>query len=167
MDDHIKIGVREVILGKGGEATDYNSLSNLPIKNLSGPNADDVVDLSVLDTGNYSLTGFYKIGDDTYTTDIPLNIAVNKDEDTTYIYFLEQLGRIVYLYTIEFFDGSLVTFNKQSLTPDYESLINLPQVNDETLIGNKTAEDLGLASQDDVEGIKQDIGDVELLLSLL
>lgn len=163
----IKIGVREVILGKGQSASDYNSLSNLPIKNLSGPTADDVVNLSSLDTGHYSLTGFYRIDDEVLYTDAPLDIVAKKTDDTLNMYYLSQSERIVYLHTIEYNNGFLVINDRQSLTPDYEALNNLPRVNEETLIGNKTSGDLGLASSEEVQEIRNEVGNVELLLSLI
>lgn len=43
---------------------------------------------------------------------------------------------------------------------DYEDLQNLPEINGITLIGDKSLEDIGAASADDVADLKSDIGDL-------
>lgn len=49
-------------------------------------------------------------------------------------------------------------------TSDYNSLFNQPKINGVTLTGNKTAEDLGLATSSEVNALADIVGTVNTML---
>lgn len=70
--------------GGGSSATDYNNLSNIPIKNIAGSSEYNFYNLMGLDYGNYSLTGYYKTSttSDLFYTQNPISVSVVKDSET-------------------------------------------------------------------------------------
>lgn len=47
-------------IGGGGGSTDYNDMTNVPIKNLIGTDKTKFINLAGLDPGHYNLKGYYK-----------------------------------------------------------------------------------------------------------
>ena len=46
--------------GGGGGSSNYNDMSNVPIKNITGTSANRFINFAGLDAGHYNLKGYYK-----------------------------------------------------------------------------------------------------------
>ena len=73
-------------VGKGGSSgtSDYNELTNKPIKNILGTSEDLFFNLKSIDYGNYSLTGYFKTHAEgsLRKAESALQLAVSKDSST-------------------------------------------------------------------------------------
>lgn len=102
----------------GGGTSNYDDLKNAPIQNLKGSTQSRYVNLSGLDSGHYSLTGYYKNDSQSelQSTIEPIDMIISRDNSTDRLvaqyYTVEE--EVLYVNLISFENGMVY---KQSKLP--------------------------------------------------
>lgn len=107
----------------GGGVSDYNQLSNTPIKNLIGTE-NSPVDLSALSYGRYNIAGSYVIASDSevITLDDQRVFSVYNDSvtgDKVIYYDIIKNGEVVHMYITYGNDGSTKEEEKVLVSTDF------------------------------------------------
>ena len=107
----------------GGGVSDYNQLSNTPIKNLIGTETSPV-DLSALSYGRYNIAGSYiiKSDDEIITLNEQQLFSVFYDSVTgnkVIYYDIIKDGELVHMYITYEQDGSTSVKEKELVSTDY------------------------------------------------
>lgn len=117
-------GCHGVASGSGGSGvSDYNQLSNTPIKNLIGTE-NSPVDLSALSYGRYNIAGSYVITSDSevITLDDQRVFSVYNDSvtgDKVIYYDIIKNGELVHMYITYGNDGSTKEEEKVLVSTDF------------------------------------------------
>ena len=139
------------ISGSGGGSvgtTNYNNLTNVPIKNLKGIDTEPIV-FSKLDYGNYLMSGYYQynINSLVYIESIPTNIRVFQDSIT--------LQKVVCFEIFENNEYFLVTLTYESDDSYVEERLSFKQLQDSGSLSEAVVQAIAKSKEEAIFESKQ------------
>ena len=106
--------------GGGGGSSDYNDMSNVPIKNITGTSANRFINFAGLDAGHYNLKGYYKKDSQSELQNVSefIDLTVKTDTVTN--------KKVIQFFTIE--DGvlysNLIVYNNGVIEKEQKTAMN-------------------------------------------
>ena len=102
--------------GGGGGSSDYNEMTNVPIKNMVGTSSSRFINLAGLDAGHYNLKGYYKkdaLSDLENVTDfIDLTVKIDTVTNKKVIQYFTIENETLYSNLIVYNDGIVEKIEK-------------------------------------------------------
>ena len=102
--------------GGGGGSSDYNEMTNVPIKNMIGTSSSRFINLAGLDVGHYNLKGYYKkdsLSDLENVTDfIDLTVKIDTVTNKKIIQYFTIENETLYSNLIIYNDGIVEKIEK-------------------------------------------------------